>query len=388
MTMIRPSWERFRQIAPSRGGFIALLVLFVTCEGVARYCESLGISMETDAGFRPAHALLFVWAAVRGYRRLTRFHPVIHDNYRAWLATTPWNNRKPLPLGPVELVLEDGLVLAPLLLLSATLPQPRAVSLVCAFLLGNLAALVRSFWPTRVRLIGYISAFGLGLAIKLWNRPVDCLAMAALVYLIAYEGLLQALDRFPWKTRQFTWFSGFEFTRASSPRELCGWPHDRMLGEVVSDEEIPRLDAVICCALASWWLHVYVTLTLDERGRREILLLVFYSLFWLFPLLRLAIYVQGHRWPISLWGRIRTGRWVIPGYDQVFVAPLFALVAAPAILGFLHAWGCPIDVSSPIALGITAAIAIVAPPRLRRWRLTGHHRIVHGLFEPTFVKVS
>jgi len=39
--MIRRSWERFRQIAPDRGGVIAFLVLFVSCEGVIRYVESL-----------------------------------------------------------------------------------------------------------------------------------------------------------------------------------------------------------------------------------------------------------------------------------------------------------------------------------------------------------
>jgi hypothetical protein len=382
--MIRHSWERFRQIAPGRGGVIPFVVLFVTCEGVTRYVESLGIRLEV----RPASALLFVWAAVRGYSRVTRFHPVFQQDYGAWLETTPWNNRKPLPLGPVELVLEDGLILAPMLLLSATLPQPRAVSLLCTFLLGNLAALVRSFWLTRVRLIGYISAFGLGVAVKLWDKPIECLAMGALVYLIAYQGLVQALDRFPWTPRRFFHLFAFEVSLASSPRELCGWPHDRMLGEVVAAEGLPRLDAVICCALASWWLYVFFSLNPNERERTRFLFTICQFPLWMFPLARLAVYTLGHRWPISLWGRIRTGRWIIPGYDYVFVAPLCALIAGPVILGLLHALGCPPDACIVIGSAVTAAVALVAPPRLRRWRLTGHHRIVHGLYEPVFIKVG
>ena len=59
---------------------------------------------------------------------------------------------------------------------------------------------------------------------------------------------------------------------------------------------------------------------------------------------RLLIYTGPFRPPISLRGRIATGRWVIPGYDYVLLAPLCTLLTAlvglvlaiSAGLGILH----------------------------------------------------
>jgi hypothetical protein len=395
--MSRRIGDRFRQIAPDRGRVIAFLVLFVVFEGFVRYIESLGIPISSRLPIRPASGLLFLAAAVYGIARVTSFHPVFQKEYQSWLQTTPWHNRKPLPLGPVELVPEDGLVLAPLLLLSATLPQPRAMPLLCAFLLCHLGALVIGLWLTHSRAVGYLSAFGLGFAVKLWHQPVECLAMAALVYLVAYEGLVQALDRFPWATRQVAEMRNALAalnTGASNPgssaKEPCGWPHDRMMGEVRNAEGIPRLDAVICCALASWWLYVVGSFIPEEKNRLGALMLACQFPYMLSPWVRIAIYAQGYLPPISLWGRIRTMRWIIPGYDQIFVAPICAFVAGPAVFGLLFLGGVHLDACIPVGAAASVAVALVAPPRLLRWRLTGQHRIASGLStaNTAFVKVG
>jgi hypothetical protein len=39
-------------------------------------------------------------------------------------------------------------------------------------------------------------------------------------------------------------------------------------------------------------------------------------------LIRLAIYEIGHAPPISLWGRLWTGRWIVPGYDSILLTPV------------------------------------------------------------------
>jgi hypothetical protein len=338
--------------------------------------------------FRPASALLFLAAVTYGISRVTDFHPVFQRNYRAWLEMTPWTNRKPLPLGPVELVLEDGLVLGPMVLLCAILPRPRAMYLLCAFLLCHLGAIVVSLWLTRTRTIGYLSAFGLGYAVKLWHQPFACLATATLVYLIAYEGLLQAFDRFPWSPRHQLKLNT-EVTARVSNSEPCGWPYDRILGEVVAAQGISRIDAIICCALGSWWLYVLALFIPDERSRLGMLSLACVVPTVLFPFGRMSIYVQGHASPISGWARIMTMRWIIPGYDQIFVGPLCALLAGPASLGLFFAIGCPLDACLTLGTGVTAAVALVAPPRLRRWRLTGYHRIVPSSdLNRGFVKVG
>ena len=61
------------------------------------------------------------------------FHPVHRPEYRAWLACTPWTAAKPLPLGPVHLIPQDGVILALLLLMLGT-AGPELVLVAFAFL--------------------------------------------------------------------------------------------------------------------------------------------------------------------------------------------------------------------------------------------------------------
>src|SRR5438046_2314432 len=46
--------------------------------------------------------------------RLWRFHPACNTSYAWWLSLTPWTADKPLPMGPVQLVWQDALVLGSL----------------------------------------------------------------------------------------------------------------------------------------------------------------------------------------------------------------------------------------------------------------------------------
>ena len=69
--------------------------------------------------------------------------------------------------------------------------------LLCAFLLAHLLALTPSFWLTRSEAFGYITAFVLGLAVRLWHQPLACLATLTGVYLIAYEGLRRSMAAIP-----------------------------------------------------------------------------------------------------------------------------------------------------------------------------------------------
>lgn len=72
-----------------------------------------------------------------------------------------------------------------------------------------------------------------------------------------------------------------------------------------------------------------------------------------------------------------TGRWIIPAYDVVFVAPgIMILASATAAIGFAN-WNVPIEISGPIISALVAFIAWQTPPGLNRWRLTDEHRIVH-----------
>jgi hypothetical protein len=91
--------------------------------------------------------------------------------------------------------------------------------------------------------------------------------------------------------------------------------------------------------------------------------------------IRLSIYCGSCRPPISLAGRLATRRFVIPGYDQIFVAPLLVLLIG--IAGPLILWHC--EANDSLTAGITmfamVAVTLGMGPTLGLWQLTGEHRI-------------
>jgi hypothetical protein len=97
------------------------------------------------------------------------------------------------------------------------------------------------------------------------------------------------------------------------------------------------------------------------------------------PLCRFLVYAQGCRPPISFWGRIRTLRLIVPHYDQIFVGPLCSILAGPCVLSLLWNTRIPREIAFSAGAGATVLFALVSPPRLKHWRLTGHHRLA-----PTF----
>ena len=91
------------------------------------------------------------------------------------------------------------------------------------------------------------------------------------------------------------------------------------------------------------------------------------------------IYTQGYRSPISILGRALTFRWVVPGWDQVFVGPIVSFLVGPAAVIFNWNSRVPGEIIFSIAGGMAVLIALISPPRLRHWRLTGQHRLAPTL---------
>jgi hypothetical protein len=90
---------------------------------------------------------------------------------------------------------------------------------------------------------------------------------------------------------------------------------------------------------------------------------------------RLWIYLYGYVPPISVFGRIATGRLVIPGYDVVLVAPLTIGLVAGVLPRTLSAIGIAPLIAYPLAASVVTWLALALPPRREDWQLTGHHRI-------------
>jgi hypothetical protein len=322
---------------------------------------------------------LIVAALLLGVYRATVFHPYFRSDYLRWLKLTPWTVARPLPLGPLELVLEDCIAIGLILLLSTSLPEPRSVELLNICLFGHLVVLTATFWRTKAAGFGYCAAILLGFVPLLWTRPWLDLIILTVIYIFVHEGVWRSLRQFPWETGGFVDDLGLAQKNEATPP--CAWYFDRFHRDISIASGVNRVDAVLACMLGGWWLYVLTSLIPDPRARITAAGFSNVTVMVCAPLVRLVIYHQGCRPPISFWGRICTLRWIIPGYDQVFIGPIGALLAVPATVFLLRSLSVPIEIRFAIAAPVAALIALIAPPRLKRWRLVGHRRLVPTMNE-------
>jgi hypothetical protein len=318
-----------------------------------------------------------------GYRLFT-CHPALRTGYYHWLRGTPWTSRLALPLGPIHLVWQDLLALAVVMAIGWPRLEWQTLVVLAVFLFAYLLILGGMHYLAGAKGWAFAVGFGIGFMVLYLRDPVPFAVAAAGTYVIAYLGLRGSLAAFPWdgshvqKMHDAYLLYHVNGKRRGSQYEL-GWPYHR-LGPTFPDA--PRLamyDPSLLGALAGWWFFAisYQCRMLPDAidGAYS----VYYGFLAIGILIRLAVYCDGYAPPLSLVGRLIHGRWIIPGYDQVFVAPLLAIVVG------VSAWVVPrltaLDplVTTPIAFDLTLWILLGVGPGLQVWRLTGNHRIVQGV---------
>ena len=377
--MIRAFFRWMREVLPPRWAIAIAVVLYLLFEtwyfwwrwwaGFAEAGRELLNARDNLAG---------AMCAAYGAFRVCAFHPVFRPNYRRWLELSPWTSRKPLPVGPIHLVVQDLVLLAAVLLLLHD-SLLRFVVVPSAFLGSYLLVLCFSLMLTDDWQIGYGLAFGLGLVVRLGNQPVAALCVLAALYVLGYVGLRRALARFPWKIPEWweKFLAAFKPKPVEPAKSQLGWPYDHLLCNL-PDRPIPRKDAVLLSLLAGWYLYAVVSVFPEEKNPEVILVMAFFWCMVMCVVGRTAAYCAVHWPPISLWGRIWTLRWIIPGYDQVFVAPLCVLLIGPvALMSCLV--GLPPMVVLPVGVSLMLLVSLSMGPTEKRWRLTGNHRIAPGI---------
>lgn len=374
--------RRLRIILPPVSFLLGILAFYLVFEGLILYFE-WRVGARVPLNLRPGVAIPLGAALAYGAYRVVAFHPLYRANYRAWLERSPWTGRKPLPLGPIALVWEDGVVLSLLALLSLVDPALDPIRLVAYFLVGYLALLGIAFAPTGALSFAYVIAFGLGLVA--WLMPGDprfALAVAILLAALGQLGLRRSLNRFPWSLEWLTpalhLMKGDKDAFEASTPHGCGWPFDKLglRGAKPSRVKLARRDALLIGPLIGWWVFVVGAAFSDPQDRIGFAGFAAAIGIWHLALFRLVNYVSGYMPPISFMGRLATFRWIIPGYDVVFVAPLCTLLFPMATyVMFATLWGLEADVSGPICLALGVFITFNMGPDLNRWELTGQHRI-------------
>jgi len=354
--------------------------------------------------------LMMAWAGLRVFT----FHPLGNRKYLAWLKASPWQPGKPLPLGPLGVTTQDclAIVVVSLLLFFFT-PVPIYVAPMLFLAAYGLAAYVLLASGGN-RGCAYAVAFGLGVPLALLAWPWAAFAALVALYGVARRGLERSLDRFPWEPDKSTlvlgggrrgpeinWDSATKTSLPPTPQspELAyllvdlGWPL-RTLRFRWQWPEFSRMDAVLLAVLPGFYIGMLTimwrTFFPEDSGDEPGAMVFLAVLFCLYAVLfRLAYYVPGCAPPISILGRILTGRIIIPRYDVIFAAPLAALIAGFGLMTWMlnHGFGD----GPTCACGVTAVLLILlnVGPSVCKWRLTGAYRSAPRFFTKSqnFVKL-
>lgn len=366
-----------------------LVVLFILSYGLVTACIRLVESAFPGAAtaISGAREILNLRAAILGGAaglyaayRLWRFHPACNPAYAWWLRLTPWTADKPLPLGPVLLVWQDAVVVGVLVAIAAWHAHinpvlPAAIfGLVYFGGLTLLLAITHRWWSCL--LLGFLWP---ALMLPVFEGfPV--VALVAAIILVAWIGHRKSLRAFPWQ------FQSKPNRPAGSILEMelnvpglgadsgtptsanIGWPFTALSPKLQS-RPVSVTTSLSLSALFGWWTYCVMIQLHAEPTPGLILIFALPA-----ALVRLVIYGSNVVPPFGLWGRVASGRIVIPGYDKVFLTPLAVVLLA--ILGVLTVsrsgtW-YPVVESGFFAL--TWLVLLSGGPTLQSWILTGQHR--------------
>jgi hypothetical protein len=305
---------------------------------------------------------------------------------------TPWNGRQPLPFGPVNLVVQDLILVGAAMLLNWIMAGRHAWPSFLYFPIVYFLTLAAVLFFTGAWQQGYATVFGVGLVFVLRANPIESGLAVLATYGVAVWGLRVSLLRFPWDE---TWYS--QLSKEIKPRlkkDLptgeVGWPFSHIAPQTVASRiRVPFIHALSSSLLAGWIFFVAMSIgpTLADRcSASRILCLIAVA-----PasFIRLLIYALSYANPVGLRARWATGQWLVPGYDRVLVTPLLSLCVG--ILGFaflltLPEWGA--IYTSPVIVALVIYMSLSMAQDLREWQLTGKHTIRRGGSNAADIKVG
>jgi hypothetical protein len=227
----------------------------------------------------------------------------------------------------------------------------------------------------------YAIIFGFGLIVLTWQLPLVALGVAGSLYAVSLAGLVRSLHDF--ENWDLSWLEEQPMFSLSQQKALdrlrkntLGWPFDYIRPRDVA-ESLSYRDGTMISLLMGWWAFVILQRMGPVPNAQPESWLAFLLGFVGIPAasIRVAIYCWGYASPISFWGRVFTLRWIVPGYDQVVLAPLAALGSAlgGGILAGLYPEYVTLVV--PVAIIGVGFCTFNLGPSLKRWRLTGNHRL-------------
>lgn len=387
-----PRW--IRVVAPPWWSVLLFALIYLGVETFVRMME--WISRDVTQ-FEPLTDLYRVRAVVAapaavlyGLYRVWAFHPVIRPAYRRWIEQVPWTPAKRLPLasltpGPAELLLITFLCW-----LSGRGNAQGALAPLVGFLVAYCLAICMIAAMCHRRRTWYLGTLGLGLALRLVANPWVAMGVLLAVFAALLIEVRALLDPSCWPTEdpllKVRLAFGTARARAEAQElsrlvmrarpESLGWAHG-LIGPRPVRRHLLWPETCLLPLVAGWLFYAVLAGPVASEGTVEAapwLLLVFMANL-VCAVFRTVVYVSSHWPPISFWGRLWTGRLIIPGYDKVFLAPLGALAVFFTLEFVLDQLAISPEIAQPIVAAACIAAWMNIGPGLRDWELTGQHRI-------------
>lgn len=379
--------------------------VLITIFGIQAWISTESAWQGRDPLQRPDYArlgsvLAFGAAVFYAAYRVFAFHPLWSKSYSDWLASTHWTGRQRLPMGPVHLIPQDGVMLSLLVSLywwwSKELRNdlPMFIGAMLGASLGVYLLLVAVTLRVCDEWRGaYAVWFGMGGCAWAVGNWWLFWSLALLTYLCALAGLKASWRGFPWSAEKFH-LTLKMFADASKGQtvipvtalDTMGWPFDWLSPKPEREAFTSKHDVLLGSLLFGWW---YNGVAVHAEGRprvEEIQMLMagpFVGFLFLMGIGRLTEYLQGLSGQLSLTGRLMTGRWIVPRWDVVWI-PAWLLLILNSVLFSLGSnnvaiqrvlpwWDFRLAASALLAFGMWTQLGN-APP-FRKWRLTGSFRM-------------
>lgn len=367
-----------------------LVVLFAVLYGLVVIClwlTELAVPNTTGtitnlpeiAKFRAA--ILAGAAAVYAAYRLWRFHPACNPAYAAWLRLSPWSADRPLPVGPIHWVWQDAAVLGVLAAIAAwnahADPWLPVMVFVLVYLVGMTLLLVATHRWWSCFILGFLWPALVLPGVVGWPGWIILAAIIAVIW----PGHRQSLKAFPWEFRKKPTrrphsplqtevrIAGLNDASAAGTQYNLGWPVLALSPKVQPVSISPRTNLALAL-LVGWWSFCAI-----ERLKINPLpeLIVLFAI--VAAIIRVGIYCAGVMPPFNVWGRLATGRIVVPGFDRVFLTPI--AVVLTGILGgiIIKRSGTWYPVAESCVMAVIWYVLFGGGPTLRNWALTGQHRV-------------
>lgn len=360
-----------------------LIVTFLTCYGAVWGLEVLfrgildALDPASKATLLQPFLVLEMGGAVFGavafaFWRVYALHPLANQEYRQWLERVPWTPDRPLPMGSVLPGLVDVVVLAVLCWMAGRAwPFSPLAPILGYLVMSTITACVIS-GVTRQRAILYALLFAIGLSIRLAGNPFLSLAVFASAFPIVLVGLRRSIELDRWPDYALSLRVLSEKEKPAS-KEL-GWPF-AFLGPKAAPRLVRWPDTLAIALLAGWFFHAILGhFTFDATESLAISEIITAG-FVILALARIVGYILKYAAPISIFGRLLTGRWIIPGYDRVFLATIYTCVAVVLGEGVVYQLNIPAAIGQPLVVALGIFLLISVGPSYRDWQLTGSHRI-------------